>query len=280
MCISPFKVFDIDLFPHHLKYRQKENKRKQHGRSLHFHENRQTDRCIYLNKWRELQRNLLKCHTVPLYEGCCGVLVVLEELEQVAGQSEVTTQKGQLTLTGHCAVRGRGKGWLEIFEMPLFHWIFWRDKRLYYSPAVLDSSSGAGTPVRQWKKSAAHRRKGRIPLFTVSTVMEADTPDLSLRWLSMRGGRQEVEEEEKQAWVIKCVKMFTTKALPAHMVTWQPHPSVCSDTVEYKAAAALTSSTSPPPMAPAFKSGQIYTQNLCNTCVTTDLIKCTMISHL
>lgn len=44
--------------------------------------------------------------------------MVLEELKQVAGQSEVTTQEGQLTLTGHCAIREREKG---FFELPMFH---------------------------------------------------------------------------------------------------------------------------------------------------------------
>lgn len=75
--------------------------------------------------------------------------MVLEELEQVAGQSEVTTQKGQLTLTGHCAEKGRQKGELEISESPLFHQVFICVEQLCYSPAVLDNSSGAGTPVRQ-----------------------------------------------------------------------------------------------------------------------------------
>lgn len=45
----------------------------------------------------------------------------------------------------------------------------------------MDSSSGGGTPVRQLKNSVAQRRKGRMPLFTVSATVNPETPDLNLR---------------------------------------------------------------------------------------------------
>lgn len=92
--------------------------------------------------------------------------------------------------------------------------------------------------------------------------MDGDTPDFSLR--EMRG-REELEEEKKHSRVNEYVKMFTKKALSVHEIPRQPYPSVCCDTVEYRAAAALTSSTSPPPTAPVFKSSQTYIQKGKNT---------------
>lgn len=70
---------------------------------------------------------------------------------------------------------------------------YWR----FELPEVLKSSSGGCTPVRQLKNRAAQRRKGSIPLFTLSATELPDTSGTSL--VSPPQNNQVTQAEDTQA---------------------------------------------------------------------------------
>lgn len=97
--------------------------------------------------------------------------MLLEKLEHIGGQRQIAAQRLQLPLRGTCT-------------KSLNYTVARADGGVFVRrdlPAALDSSSGGCTPVRQLKKRAAQRRKGLIPVFTLSAT---DRPDTS--WVSLK----------------------------------------------------------------------------------------------
>lgn len=102
--------------------------------------------------------------------------MLLEELEQIGGQRQVVAQRLQLSLRGNYKKQNVSLSSFIVTSSWCVCTVLLCD-----SPAALESSSGGWTPVRQLKNSAAQRRKGLMPSFTLSATDLPDTSEIGLK---------------------------------------------------------------------------------------------------
>lgn len=127
---------------------------------------RKINKCLKNLLLSKQQRYTVNKHQLPLQQWRNNISVFLEELKQIGRQSQIVAQRRHLSLWSYYKEPATQHIWAAHFsDISL----------LCNSPAALKSSSGGFTPVRQWKKRAAQRRKGSIPFFTLSTTELLDT---------------------------------------------------------------------------------------------------------